>query len=207
MYLNVAARYLTRTFRKLYTIGSVVYEPSMQHGRPFEGSGDRNPVKRGHTVRIRPYIPPLMSSYPVRPSSHSSNSQHSYRTASHGHVNHFSHSVRIPSQPWQRPRTPTPERIIRSVSSFHQHRTHTNNTMITNTRKRPKVIVKGLRRNPDGRKYPIISLVSYNLLAQDLMLKNMFLYRTDIPTLLQWEHRKRSLLKEILEINADVSIK
>ena len=71
--------------------------------------------------------------------------------------------------------------------------------------KRPKVRVSDCRRDSENVKYPFVSLVSYNLLAQDLIDKNMFLYRTDRLEYLQWEHRKKQLLKELLETRADVS--
>ncbi len=49
-----------------------------------------------------------------------------------------------------------------------------------------------------------ISIVTYNLLAQDLIDKNMHLYNERDPEHLKWDFRKENLLKELIESGADV---
>lgn len=49
------------------------------------------------------------------------------------------------------------------------------------------------------------SLLSYNVLAQELLEKNAFLYDWSDIHVLSWEYRKQLLLNEIKQFNADVS--
>lgn len=158
---------------------------------------------RRHVVRTRPYRPPLSSSY-----------YHSYPlhiTRGRGWRRGF-HQYSYP------PRNPHGCGFNRPSFDYHSHwnRTLPNIPFHNNShschvtgrsaqrQRRPKVFVNEHLKNSDNVKYPVISLVSYNLLAQDLIHKNMFLYRKDRTEYLEWEHRKRQLLKEILDINADV---
>lgn len=48
-------------------------------------------------------------------------------------------------------------------------------------------------------------MLSYNVLAQDLLERNAFLYDWSNVQVLNWEYRRNLLLNEIKEINADVS--
>lgn len=50
------------------------------------------------------------------------------------------------------------------------------------------------------------SLLSYNVLAQQLLEKNAFLYDWSDLDVLNWEYRRKVLLDEIKQFNADVSI-
>ena len=50
-----------------------------------------------------------------------------------------------------------------------------------------------------------ISVLCYNLLAQDLIRKNRYLYSDAVPELLEWDFRKTNLLKDLTDSNADVS--
>ena len=49
-----------------------------------------------------------------------------------------------------------------------------------------------------------VSVLSYNLLAQDLIRKNRYLYSDAVPELLEWDFRKTNLLKDLTESDADV---
>ena len=49
-----------------------------------------------------------------------------------------------------------------------------------------------------------VSVLSYNLLAQDLIRKNRYLYSNAVPELLEWDFRKTNLLKDLTESDADV---
>lgn len=49
-----------------------------------------------------------------------------------------------------------------------------------------------------------VSVLSYNLLAQDLIRKNLYLYSDAVPELLEWDFRKTNLLKDLTESDADV---
>ncbi|XP_029984228.1 protein angel homolog 2 isoform X1 [Sphaeramia orbicularis] len=48
------------------------------------------------------------------------------------------------------------------------------------------------------------SVMSYNILSQDLLLDNSYLYRHCNPGVLPWEYRLPNLLKEIQQHNADI---
>ncbi len=47
--------------------------------------------------------------------------------------------------------------------------------------------------------------MSYNILSQDLLQDNAYLYRHCNPRVLPWSHRLPNLLAEIQQYNADVS--
>jgi hypothetical protein len=49
-----------------------------------------------------------------------------------------------------------------------------------------------------------VSVLSYNLLAQDLIRKNRYLYSDAVPELLEWDFRKTNLLKDLTDSGADV---
>lgn len=57
-----------------------------------------------------------------------------------------------------------------------------------------------------GNPSTVLSVVSYNILAQDLLHKNQHLYTHCPPELLDWEYRKWNILNELVESNADVSV-
>ncbi|XP_025423076.1 protein angel homolog 2-like isoform X4 [Sipha flava] len=65
---------------------------------------------------------------------------------------------------------------------------------------RPFVHVKNDAKN----KLFDFSVLSYNVLAQDLLEKNAFLYDWSNVKVLNWDFRKNLLLNEIKEINADI---
>jgi len=50
------------------------------------------------------------------------------------------------------------------------------------------------------------SILSYNILSDDLLWENSSLYRNNADWTLYWDYRKENLLKEIKSLNADVSI-
>lgn len=56
----------------------------------------------------------------------------------------------------------------------------------------------------EGRSFDF-SLLSYNILAQELLEKNSFLYDWSDLQVLTWEYRRQILLNEIKQFNADVS--
>lgn len=49
------------------------------------------------------------------------------------------------------------------------------------------------------------SVMSYNILSQDLLQDNAYLYRHCYPAVLPWNHRLPNLLAEIQQHDADVS--
>lgn len=49
------------------------------------------------------------------------------------------------------------------------------------------------------------SVVSYNILSQELLEDNAYLYRHCHPAVLPWSHRLPNLLAEIQRLDADVS--
>ena len=49
-----------------------------------------------------------------------------------------------------------------------------------------------------------VSVLCYNLLAQDLIRKNRYLYSDAVPELLEWDFRKMNLLKDLTDSGADV---
>lgn len=56
-----------------------------------------------------------------------------------------------------------------------------------------------------GRPAFDFSVVSYNILSQDLLEDNAYLYRHCHPAVLPWSHRLPNLLAEIQQLDADVS--
>ncbi|XP_076351710.1 protein angel homolog 2-like isoform X1 [Tachypleus tridentatus] len=50
----------------------------------------------------------------------------------------------------------------------------------------------------------LFTVMSYNILAQDLLESNMFLYEHCSPEYLTWEYRKNNLLKEIIKAAVDI---
>lgn len=52
----------------------------------------------------------------------------------------------------------------------------------------------------------IFTLMSYNVLAQELLEKHPYLYKRHNPNALDWESRWNNILKEIRICNPDVSI-
>lgn len=48
-------------------------------------------------------------------------------------------------------------------------------------------------------------MLSYNVLAQELLEKNAFLYDWSDVRVLEWNYRRQLLLNEIKQFNADVS--
>lgn len=71
---------------------------------------------------------------------------------------------------------------------------------------RPTVHVNRSLTSPTGgSRYPTVSLLCYNLLAQDLLEKNMHLYDNCPEESLKWESRGERLVRELLSSRADVS--
>ena len=52
----------------------------------------------------------------------------------------------------------------------------------------------------------MVSVLSYNLLAQSLLEKNMELYDRQYPQYLDWDFRKAGLLRELQLSSSDVSL-
>ena len=55
-----------------------------------------------------------------------------------------------------------------------------------------------------GESATAVSVLCYNLLAQDLIRKNRYLYSDAVPELLEWDFRKMNLLKDLTDSDADV---
>jgi protein angel len=52
----------------------------------------------------------------------------------------------------------------------------------------------------------LFTVMSYNVLAHDLLQSHPYLYYKHQPDALEWKHRSQILLSEIQEANADVRI-
>lgn len=59
-------------------------------------------------------------------------------------------------------------------------------------------------RSSDGQTFDF-SVMSYNILSQELLLSNAYLYKHCNPLLLDWEHRFTNIIKELEQHSADVS--
>lgn len=71
---------------------------------------------------------------------------------------------------------------------------------------RPEVVINRSKRDPlTGRRYPYLTVLCYNVLSQDLILENPYLYTSERPEWLDWEYRKRRLLKELVHSETDVN--
>jgi protein angel len=63
--------------------------------------------------------------------------------------------------------------------------------------------VRGAKATP----YQLLfTVMSYNILAQELLESHLYLYDKHESSALKWGHRKEILLSEIREANADVRI-
>ncbi|XP_023722576.1 protein angel homolog 2 isoform X2 [Cryptotermes secundus] len=57
----------------------------------------------------------------------------------------------------------------------------------------------------DATPYQLLfTIMSYNILAQELLESHQYLYQWHEPSALKWRHRKQILLSEIQEANADI---
>lgn len=61
-------------------------------------------------------------------------------------------------------------------------------------------------QNRKGSKKFIFTLMSYNVLAQELVQNHEYLYKEHNRKALQWEVRWLNILKEIGDANPDVSV-
>ena len=90
------------------------------------------------------------------------------------------------------------------------HRTYTHSRRSSSSSSRcrppvrPKLTVNRSVRDSRGRRYPSLTVMSYNILSQDLIIENGYLYNDGYW--LDWEYRKIKLLNEFLNIKPDVSV-
>jgi hypothetical protein len=63
--------------------------------------------------------------------------------------------------------------------------------------------VNGVKDSPY---HLIFTVMSYNVLSQDLLQSHQYLYHKHKERALKWKHRRRILYSEIQEANADVCI-
>ncbi|XP_020799232.1 protein angel [Drosophila serrata] len=58
--------------------------------------------------------------------------------------------------------------------------------------------------NRSARKLPTFKLVSYNILAQDLLLEHLHLYQNIQKEFLTWRRRQQNLQRELIRLNPDI---
>jgi mRNA deadenylase 3'-5' endonuclease subunit Ccr4 len=58
----------------------------------------------------------------------------------------------------------------------------------------------------DSPYHLIFTVMSYNVLSQDLLQSHRYLYQNNKASALKWKHRSHILYSEIQEANADVRI-
>lgn len=73
--------------------------------------------------------------------------------------------------------------------------------------KRNWINVPYLKSNRTERKLFDFTVVSYNILADNLLWKNLYLYKSCPPEALQWDYRRDKIIAELHQANADVSLK
>ncbi|XP_032589934.1 protein angel [Drosophila grimshawi] len=61
-----------------------------------------------------------------------------------------------------------------------------------------------LAPNIEANPFPRIKLLSYNILAQDLLMEHLFLYVNIKPEWLTWQRRLNNLQREISKLNPDI---
>lgn len=86
-------------------------------------------------------------------------------------------------------------------------RTHTTRKSSQHKRRpplRPEITVNKSLRDFHGKRYPSVFVMTYNILSQDLISENSYLYDEESEWL-DWEYRKRRLLKELISADVDVS--
>ena len=93
-----------------------------------------------------------------------------------------------------------PSRIKSPISPASSSTSHRHTPL------RPVVTVTKLHTDTKGQCYPKISVMSYNVLSQDLIDKNMYLYTRDNPEWLDWTYRKHKILYEMTTCKPDVSV-
>ena len=98
------------------------------------------------------------------------------------------------------------ERITHPSRTQSPNSPASSSTSHRHTPLRPTVTVSKLHADTKGHSYPKISVMSYNVLSQDLIDKNMYLYTRDNPEWLDWTYRKHKILYEITTCKADVSV-
>ncbi|XP_035535110.1 protein angel homolog 2 [Morone saxatilis] len=111
-------------------------------------------------------------------------------------------STSVPSNPWQvvgASREPPPpgtsppvrqRKDVKPAKSLHRHW----ETPACSTGVQP----------PGGSAAFDFSVMSYNILSQELLQDNAYLYRHCNPAVLHWNHRLPNLLAEIQQYNADI---
>ena len=87
---------------------------------------------------------------------------------------------------------------------IHAHTIHTHTHTHTHTHRGIPVRQTEAVASPLGSSGPSFSVVTYNVLAQDLIHKNPNLYTHCPESLLDWEYRKHNLMRELVESDAEV---
>ena len=67
-------------------------------------------------------------------------------------------------------------------------------------------IIKGSTNHVNSDDSFILKILSFNILAQNLLESNMYLYKNHDKKYLPWENRKPLIIEEILEADAHVNI-
>lgn len=70
---------------------------------------------------------------------------------------------------------------------------------------RPAVMLSNSATDSNGRAFPRLSVMTYNILAQDLIEKNGYLYTHAETEHLEWTYRRMGILHELIQSKADVS--
>ena len=70
---------------------------------------------------------------------------------------------------------------------------------------RPMIVLSDPATDSNGRAFPKLSVMTYNVLAQDLIDKNPYLYTHAQPEHLEWTYRRVRIMQELLQPKADVS--
>ena len=174
--------------------------------------GEQPPSNRGYGTYWNHYRPPLSSSYYQHsfPIQHRSFHHTFLPTSRHwsiaGPFGHCNSSVATPRIQYVRSVRSHSHLSHSNVSDPHTHYSHSKHRQTPSSYRvpqRPRVSVENYRSDHRGIKYPTLSIVTYNLLAQDLIGKNMSLYYPGEH--LEWEYRRQRLLNELLATHADVS--
>ncbi|XP_030576674.1 protein angel homolog 2 isoform X2 [Archocentrus centrarchus] len=100
-------------------------------------------------------------------------------------------STTHPPNPWQVPagnRQPSPSRLSLSVKSLQRHWESCSSDL----------------HAPGDTAVFDFSVMSYNILSQQLLEDNAYLYQHCDPSVLPWEYRLHNLLAEIQQHNADI---
>ncbi|XP_017024716.1 protein angel [Drosophila kikkawai] len=95
-------------------------------------------------------------------------------------------------------------RRLNITNSVKVKRTKMETSYDFNRRWTPILGANGGRKSINNNKAATFKLVSYNILAQDLLLEHLYLYQNIQQEFLTWRRRQQNLQRELIRLNPDI---